>query len=236
MDRKSILILAFTALFLIMIGFSVIVFLKLKKPELLGLPPLEKDSTFVLKKPVKKLELEPTFEITANKLNDFKEKAKERDEFEKRADSLAKELEKFKKQDSAKDVKIAMLNDSIIPNKEQLINNSQTYSDFLQDSIERLASDSEKYQAEAEIAKKEKTELEKYLESEVDSVEVENYKQFAKIYNGADPAKVAKILENMDEKEAAAILKFMRVKNAGKVIELLPNHKAALIMQLANKK
>ena len=75
MDRKSILILAFTAFFLIMIGFSVIVFLKLKRPDILGLPPAEADTTAIVEKPVKQLELEPTFEITADKLNQIKREA-----------------------------------------------------------------------------------------------------------------------------------------------------------------
>lgn len=236
MDRKSILILAFTAFFLIMVAFSVIVFLKLKRPELLGLPPNPIDSTIVVKTPLKSVELEPTYEITAEKLDDFKEKAKERIEFQKRADSLAKVIAELKKKDSVNKAKLNKLNDSIIPNKEQLINNSQTYSDYLQDSISKLYDQTEEYQAKAEIAENEKTQLEKYLENEVDSLEIENFKQFAKIYNSSDPAKVAGILEKMDEKEAAAILKFMRVKNAGKVIEQLPPDKAALILLLANKK
>lgn len=71
----------------------------------------------------------------------------------------------------------------------------------------------------------------KYADKE-DSLYLENFKSFAKLYNNAEPAEVAQILTRIDDSDAARILKFMQKKKAGAVIENLPANKAAAILLL----
>ena len=72
---------------------------------------------------------------------------------------------------------------------------------------------------------------EKFITKKIDSAELNNFKLFAKIYNGTKPADVAKILEQIDERDAAIILKLMQRKKAGKVIDaMLPEHAAAILL------
>lgn len=233
MDRKLIIIIAAAASSLIIILVSGLVYLKYTNPEIIGLPPLNNDTVKVVKDTIR---FEPTYEITKEKLNDFELKVAEREAYIQLNKVMEDKIRALEIEDSLKQVQILALQDSVLPNKDLLLKESQTYSDMLKDSISKISSEKEKLASKAEIVEKEKTDLEKYIESEVDSLEMENFKQFAKIYNSSEPASVAQILETMDERDAAIILKNMRVKNAGKVIESMDPKKAALILLLANEK
>lgn len=234
MTRKLVLIFAFSATILIILLLGGLVIAKYKYPTLIGLPPLPQDTMQVVEKDT--IKYEPTYEITKEKLSDFEKRAKEAEAYKEVAKRLEEQILELQKLDSIKRSQIVELQDSVLPNKDLLIKESQTFSDYLQDSLSKLMAEKEKFKTEAELIKEEKSDLEKYIESEVDSLEMENFKQFAKIYNSADPARVAGILETMNEKDAAIILKNMRTKNAGKVIEAMDPKKAALIMLLAEAK
>jgi flagellar motility protein MotE (MotC chaperone) len=234
MTRKLVLIFAFSATILIILLLGGLVIGKYKYPTLIGLPPLPQDTMQLEKKDT--INYEPTYEITKEKLSEFEKRAKEAEAYKEVAKRLESQILELQKLDSIKRSEIIELKDSVLPNKDLVIKESQTFSDYLQDSLSKLISEKEKFKTEAELAKQEKSELEMYIESEVDSLEMENFKQFAKIYNSADPARVAGILETMDERDAAIILKNMRTKNAGKVIEAMNPEKAALIMLLAEAK
>lgn len=234
MDRKVIIILAAVATALILILVSGLAFIKFTNPELIGLQPLPKDTVKVVERDT--INFEPTYEITKEKLNQFEETAKEAETYKELKSTLENQILELQKLDSIKRSEIVKLKDSVLPDKDIKLKESRTYSEYLQDSLSKLIAEKERFKTEAELAKQEKNELEKYIESEVDSLEMESFKTFAKIYNSTEPAKVAQILETMDERDAAIILKNMRTKNAGKVIEAMDPQKAALIILLADSK
>lgn len=68
-----------------------------------------------------------------------------------------------------------------------------------------------------------------------DSLNMEKYKDFAKIYNNSKPQEVANILTNLDAKKSAYILKLMSKKKAGKVIESLNSEYAAKVLIESSK-
>ncbi len=102
------------------------------------------------------------------------------------------------------------------------------------DSVEFLNSYLNRAKNEINILKTKLAETEKSLKSKRDSIQIQHYRSFAKIYNNAKPADVARILEKIDERDASQILKFMDQKKAGKVIEALDPKIASAILLLSN--
>ncbi len=73
---------------------------------------------------------------------------------------------------------------------------------------------------------------EDFISKQQDSLELKNFADFAKMYNGVAPADVARILEQIDERDAAKILKLMQSRKASKVLEAMPSEKSAAILLL----
>jgi len=100
----------------------------------------------------------------------------------------------------------------------------------LKDSLRLLDSQIKSLKENYELANTKLVEMDKMVNGNSDSLNMERYKEFAKIYNNSKSEEVAKILENIDAKKSAYILKLMSKKKAGKVIESLNSEYAAEVL------
>lgn len=180
-------------------------------------------------KPNEKQEL---ITISRNKLDEYnlaflqKELIKtERDSIMNLSNRLNDSLNKLKNN-------FSVLNDSV---KNQLNTNkkfTENNSNPLLDTINHLKSRLEQTQSDLSLAKKLSNDMEHFMSKKFDSLEVQNFQSFAKIYDNTSPTEVAKILERIDGQNAAMILKYMQKKKAGKVLEAMNPSRAAAIMLL----
>ena len=125
--------------------------------------------------------------------------------------------------------------------QKQLNDSLQKQILFVQDSLKTALAKAHELQEKDRIAKaaleavnKEK-EVAKDLAVKKDSLRLKNMKDFAEMYDKADPAEVAKILSQTDTDYTASVLKMMKRKSAAKVIEKLPTKKAAEVSTLVMK-
>lgn len=100
----------------------------------------------------------------------------------------------------------------------------------LKDSLRLLNGEIQTLKENYDLAKTKLTEMDKIVNGNSDSLNMERYKEFAKIYNNSKSEEVAQILENIDAKKSAYILKMMSKKKAGKVIESLNSEYAAKVL------
>lgn len=161
---------------------------------------------------------------------------------------LRKSLQEYKAKFRSEKMKaeLAYKLDDTLTDKEMLIRELNDTVDVRETKIEKLLGDIEQLKDSIadldRLVDMHKSESDLYSEmideqsakfSDVeDSLYVENFKSFAKLYNNAEPADVAQILSRIDDADAARILKFMQKKKAGAVIENLPANKAAAILLL----
>jgi|GEM_PF-952473 len=229
-QRKRLLFLLTITALSISIIFASFMGIKTYFPTWLGYPPNQLDSAIVKDT----IMLEDTYEITAEKLYELEKQKKLKEAEIRKADSLNNVIKQLYLKDSQRLSTIAMYRDTILPSLDEQLLNSRTLNYQLFDSLIDLSSELQYKQNEVEIGLQRLKDNEKiYLEG-LDSLEMENLKTWAKIYNSTNPGEVARILSKMDEYEAATILKLMSKKKAGKVIEQLDPQRSAMILLLAN--
>jgi len=228
-QRKRLLFILILSAISASIIFTAFLGIKTYYPTWLGYPPLisdlvEKDTIM----------LESTYEITAEKLIEFEKQKSLKENEIRRTDSLNKIIANLKETDTLRLSTIAMYRDTILPELEGQLYESKTLNYQLFDSLIDLETELLYKENEVAIGLQRLQDQEKLYLSGLDSLEMENLKTWAKIYNSTKPDEVAAILEKMDEYEAATILKLMSKKKAGKVIEKLDPQRSAMILLLAN--
>lgn len=231
MNNRNVLILVVIASIAMTLSFLGLFYVKEFHPTLLGLPPNPQD-TITVEIP-DSINIAETYEITKEKLLELEKEIAKKEGLKRKSDSLAKSIIELKKLDSINQIEIKKYQDSLIPKKDEKLISSQTFSQLLKDSINKLITDKQKLESKSNIASEKLKKQEQALVEKLDSTQQINFEQFAKIYNNSNPAEVAKILEKMDEKDAAAILKRMQKRKAGKVIDAMDPQKAAMILLLA---
>lgn len=231
MNSRNLVILIVVVTVAMTISFVSLFYVKTYHPTLLGLAPNPEDTLFVAEPD--SIELAETYEISKEKLESLQQQIKNKEAIKKQKDSLAKLIAKLKKLDKENQNEIKKLQDSLIPLKDRKLNNSQTFSQLLKDSIQKLIASKEQVEKKAKAFEDKFNKQKEVLTEKVDTNLQMNYQEFAKIYNNSTPTEVAKILEKMDEKDAAAILKRMQKRKAGKVIDAMDPQKAAMILLLA---
>lgn len=100
----------------------------------------------------------------------------------------------------------------------------------LKDSLRLLDNQIQTLKENYDLAKTKLVKMDEIVNGNSDSLNMERYKEFAKIYNNSKSQEVAQILENIDAKKSAYILKLMSKKKAGKVIESLNSEYAAKVL------
>lgn len=100
----------------------------------------------------------------------------------------------------------------------------------LKDSLRLLDGQIQMLKENYDLAQTRLVEMNKIVSGDYDSVNMQRYREFAKIYNNSKSTEVAQILENIDAKKSAYILKMMSKKKAGKVIESLNSEYAAKVL------
>jgi flagellar motility protein MotE (MotC chaperone) len=223
---KILLVVAGSAI----LGIAIILGVFTYYPEVIGLEeePSNLDS---LANVADTLQIDPTIEITKDRLDEFMQYRMEKFNLRKEKDSLLVETtDLIDSIDILKDVSANYLDsvnmtlaerDSVIKQRNETLDSLNKLYRNLQDKIKEL-----------ELAQKRINDQDDYIEQKIDSVEIENFKTFAKMYNNTNPAEVARILEQIDERDASKILKFMQTKKAGKVLESMQPERAAAIMLL----
>lgn len=101
---------------------------------------------------------------------------------------------------------------------------------ILRDSLNLLKTQIGTLKENYQLAELKISDLNSKLNGSSDSLNMEKYKDFAKIYDNSSSEEVAKILENLEAKKSAYILKLMSKKKAGKVIESLNSEYAAKVL------
>jgi flagellar motility protein MotE (MotC chaperone) len=233
MNNKSIVILIVVVTIAMTLSFLGLFYVKEYNPTWLGLPPNPQD-TMRIEIP-DTVTIAETYEITKEKLHELEKEIAKKESYVKKADSLSKMIKDLKKLESISKVEIKKYQDSLIPKKDEKLISSQTFSQLLKDSINKLITEKEKLESKKNIASEKLKKQEQLLVEKMDSTQQMNFDVFAKIYNNSTPDDVAKILEKMDEKDAAAILKRMQKRKAGKVIDAMDPQKAAMILLLAGQ-
>lgn len=176
---------------------------------------------------------------------------------EKQFQNMLSQIEKLNKLVKDKENQLADLNskkdslysdlhrkEELIKQKEKLIDTITAYKNVIQernteisqykDSINQLNKKLENIKKEL-LSKDEKiVQMEKSFNRQIDSLKVENFRQFSEMFKSSQPREIARILELIDEKDAAKILKMLPKKQAGKIIEALPPDRAAVIMLLGS--
>lgn len=231
MNNRNIVILIMVVTVAMTLSFVGLFYVKEYNPTLLGLPPNPQDTMRIVVPDT--VTIAETYEITKEKLHELEKEIAKKERYVKKADSLTKLIKGLEKLDSISQIEIKKYQDSLIPKKDEKLISSQTFSQLLKDSINKLLVDKKKLESKSNTAEEKLKKQENLLVEKLDSTQQMNFDVFAKIYNNSTPAEVAKILEKMDEKDAAAILKRMQKRKAGKVIDAMDPQKAAMILLLA---
>lgn len=227
MDPKKLIIAAVVTAFIITLIILALIGLFKFYPEFYGLESPGKDTMEVEKQIVY---FEPAIQLSRNEFDNFQKKSLKVDLLEERKKTLEKKLK--------------ILNDSITSvnkfyeeeriNVKQLtdsINKRNNHSAELLDSISRLNNTITKSNKQLEMYQSKISDMERIMETRLDSLERKNFEVFAKIYDNSSPVEVARILERIDERDAARILKNMQKRKAGKVLDAMnPEHSAAILL------
>lgn len=227
MNNKQLVIIISVASFSITTLFLLFFSAYKYQPQWLGLP----NPADTIPKKYDTVYIEPTVNITKNKLAHLEKEISTKNYLVKEKDSLKRE--RLFLLDSIKYYK-SLVSKNVDSTKRVLstLNQTKTKKDKLSDSLYKLNSQYKDAISQIELKKQTIENQEKLLTQKTDSLTLINFGQFAKLYNNANPQDVAKILEQLDEEDAAKILKLMSKKKAGKVIEALPAEKAATILLL----
>jgi len=115
---------------------------------------------------------------------------------------------------------------------EQQLRAMEEQLGHLRDSLQRVHAYSDSLQRELQ-AQQQRFELERRRrEEQLDSVRLEHYRAFARIYNSAPPEEVARILQQLPPRSAAVLLRQMNPRQAARVIAALPAAYAAEVVQV----
>lgn len=230
MEFRQILTIIFVIAGAVILALAIILGVFTYYPEVVGLED-EPDNLDSLALTADTVMIDPTIEITKDRLDEFLQNRMEKFKLRKERDSLVAE------------------SDNMLDSLSRLKNISQNYLDSVKktlvikdsvakqrdkslDSLNKLYSELQDKIKELELAQKRINDQDDFIEQSQDSVEIENFKTYAKMYNNTNPAEVARILEQIDERDASKILKFMQTKKAGKVLESMQPERAAAIMLL----
>jgi len=178
-----------------------------------------------------KVDIEPTLLITKRQLSIFEKDAARKDILSSERDSLIQYTNMYKDSMNLVIRNFAVYQDSLTK-IETLLTDSLRNINKYRDSIKALGNELTVAKANVERYIQRLEQQESFFLSRMDSLEVENFQDFAKIYNNANPQEVAKILQLLDERDAAKILKLMQAKQAGKVLEAMNPEQAATILLL----
>jgi len=234
MDKKQLTmaIIILSATFLLLIGGLLTVYFI--NPSLVGLEPknlIKKNNEKHIIDQLNQTGIEPTVLISL-------ERAIELDNIEKdniKLDSTIKIKEGrivglvdslssiYSKKISFKDT-VSVIN--------QKFNRLLANNKILNDSLNKIIRDYDKDRQRMALLENRIKSQEDFIVKQQDSLEIKNFADFAKMYNGVAPKDVARILEQIDERDAARILKMMSSRKAGKVLESMTAEKSAAILLL----
>ncbi|MCO5252500.1 MAG: hypothetical protein M9949_13920 [Candidatus Kapabacteria bacterium] len=225
----GIMVLAASFLILVLVAISVISYY----PALVGLDNLFPNDSISAENE-KIIRKQKPVTITTEEFENFEKSVAEKERIKRERDSLDKSVAHM--MDSIRLVyeSTEYIRDSI--NKvtglsSSLMNENQS----LRDSLNKVARNLEDSLRKLSVTRNQLNVTEEFLTSKLDSLEVKNFQEFAKIYNNSNPADVARILEQIDQRDAARILKMMQARKAGKVIEQMKPENAAVMLLLGGK-
>lgn len=174
--------------------------------------------------------VEPTIEITEDKLRELESYIIDKYSLSIEKDSLLHASKNMLDSITKVYAEVDFYRDSINKINKELSKTNETAMS-LRDSLEKYRGMYEKNNKRIALLEKRIEDQEEFIAQKADSSTVMNYEAFAKIYNNSTPEEVAKILEQIDERDAAIILKKMQKKKAGKVLDaMLPEHAAAILL------
>jgi len=227
MSPKQLIILVSALSFAFIIMLAALFGVYKYYPTYLGLPPNPEDTLAVEETPIFN---EPHIVMSRSEVDVLQTKLLKMDLLKIQNDSLREIRNRLWDSLKVMDKNINQWKDSVISINDT-INDKNKNNKILLDSIETLRNYNKKSLHENKLVRQHSKDLEEMLANRYDSMEVENFETFAKIYNSANPNDVAKILEQIDERDAAKILKLMQKKKAGKVLEvMLPEQAAAILI------
>ncbi|MFP4528274.1 MAG: magnesium transporter MgtE N-terminal domain-containing protein [Candidatus Kapaibacterium sp.] len=174
---------------------------------------------------------EPTVRISETRLNELEDVIVQRRRLGEKTDSLEGVTKNLNDSIGSLAAQMQQWMDSVKQMDKKIAAVSST-SATIKDSLNTLESRYTKLEERLKLSSEKLTSQEKFIEKKQDTLEVENFETFAKIYNNAEPQDVARILEQIDERDAAKILKLMQKKKAGKVLEAMVPEQAAAILLL----
>jgi hypothetical protein len=225
----GIMVLAASFLILVLVAISVISYY----PSLVGLDNLFPNDSISAENEKNIRKLKPVT-ITTEEFENFEKSLAEKERIKRERDSLDNSVAHM--MDSIRLVyesteyirdsisKVTGLSGSLMDENQSLRDSLDKVAKYLQDSLRKLS-----------VTRNQLNVTEKFLTSRLDSLELKNYQEFAKIYNNSNPADVARILEQIDQRDAARILKMMQARKAGKVIEQMKPENAAMMLLLGGK-
>lgn len=225
MTAKQLIIIILIASFSLTFIIIAIVGVYKYDPAMLGYPTDKKDTVII-----DTILFEPKVLISEKKLSKLEYGLVEKATLKNQKDSVIQEQKRLL--DSLQKVfnMIAFYKDSVSKVKKDLGATGNTVQ-FLQDSLMKVYSELQAAIEKNKAAQRRVEDHEKFLAKKIDTLEKQNFEDFAKLYNNANPKDVAKILEQIDERDAAKILKMMQKKKAGKIIEaMLPERAAAILL------
>jgi hypothetical protein len=235
MSARLLLTIIFSILLALVLCVVVVFALFKFAPTYIGLPPNPEDTISVVEDLEPIIEdtvyIEPPIEMTRAEFDQLQLELLKKGLAKKRNDSLSKmRLELI---DSLKNIekKISASSDSVSIVRDTLVKSEQ-FAKQLNDSLVKLYAEYQKSLKKIDMIQQKVEAQDDFIEKRYDSLEKENFKTFAKIYNNSNPADVAKILEQVDERDAAMILKLMSKKKAGKVLDAMMTEYAAAILLL----
>jgi len=227
MNQKQIILLVVFSSFSLPLLLLLMLGIYKYEPTLLGLPLNPLDTT--------KEEILTTVKISDRKLKEFERGLNEKAHLKQQRDSLEQIIRHFNDSINQIHKYYTTTNDTI--NKfQRAFNDSKLANMKVQDSLGKLEVQYKKALVQIEHTKEQLATQEKNLIKKQDSLEYDNFRTFAKMYENASPGEVAKILEQIEEQDAAQILKLMEKKKAGKIIDILKPEKAAAILLLGGSK
>lgn len=222
MNQKNLILIAIVSVLSMTLLFFVFFIIYKIDPAILGLPRTGEI-----------IEKEYQVEISSKKLKELEQNLTIKKLLAEQYDSLKLSYKQL--QDSLKTIQ----NDykTLLDSSKkffEIIRNKEETAAKVKDSLDAITIKYNQARTEINNLKTKLAESEQLLKSRKDSLQIQHYRAFAKIYNNSNPADVAKILEKIDERDASQILKFMNQKKAGKVIEALDPKIAAAILLLSN--
>lgn len=237
MDKKqlTIAIIILSSLFILIFGGLLTVYFV--NPALIGLAPknlipqdsvIKADTSKIIKD---KIPVNPSIVISLERALQIDEIEKEKNALDSIYNQLNNELVSLKD---------SIINLTKIKNKvkDTISKTNIKYDDLskenkrILDSLNTILNNHNKDRQKLVLLENRIKSQEEFIAGKQDSLEIKNFADFAKMYNGVAPQDVARILEQIDERDAARILKMMQSRKASKVLEAMSSEKSAAILLL----